>query len=230
MVPRLVDETELEAMAVVANTSMNRERSFRGRDGYAQNLRLDPVEWLTSRADGSGAPVSWLDLCCGTARAVRQAAALAAIATPLQVEITGVDLVSMTVADQPGLTLVAASLRTWQPPDRYDLITCVHGLHYIGDKLGLLSRVATWLTDNGRFIANFDADSIRTPDGRSAAAIALRALRGSGFTYDARRRLIARDGPATVQLPLRFLGADPNPGANYTGQPAVHAYYEPTER
>ena len=40
-----------------------------------------------------------------------------------------------------------ASLATWRPERAYDLITCVHGLHYIGDKLGLVARAASWLAD-----------------------------------------------------------------------------------
>ena len=40
--------------------------------------------------------------------------------------------------------LVCAPLATWQPARAFDLITCVHGLHYIGDKLALLARAAGW--------------------------------------------------------------------------------------
>jgi hypothetical protein len=34
-------------------------------------------------------------------------------------------------------------------PRLYDLITCVHGLHYAGDKLAALARAASWLTPGG---------------------------------------------------------------------------------
>ena len=36
-----------------------------------------------------------------------------------------------------------ASLAAWRPERTFGLITCVHGLHYVGDKLGLISRAAS---------------------------------------------------------------------------------------
>ena len=51
----------------------------------------------------------------------------------------------MTPAEPPpGLQLICTPAACWQPALRFDLITCVHGLHYIGDKLGLLTRAASW--------------------------------------------------------------------------------------
>lgn len=60
---------------------------------------------------------------------------------------------------------------------RFDLITCVHGLHYIGDKLAVLTRIASWLTDDGQFSADLDLDSIRLADGRPAGRKLAAALR-----------------------------------------------------
>jgi hypothetical protein len=54
------------------------------------------------------------------------------------------------------------------------------------------------------------------------------ALRAAGFTYDSRTRRIRRTGPFAGTLPFRYLGADDRAGPNYTGQPAVHSYYEST--
>ncbi|WP_232837191.1 class I SAM-dependent methyltransferase [Lentzea terrae] len=51
-----------------------------------------------------------------------------------------------------------------------DLVTCVHGLHYVGDKLGLLVRAASWLVPGGRFVANFDVAGVRRADGSPFAA------------------------------------------------------------
>jgi hypothetical protein len=56
----LRDDEALHASAVVANSAMNRERE----------LGFNPLAWLVCR---TGA-VSWLDLCCGTGRALGQAA------------------------------------------------------------------------------------------------------------------------------------------------------------
>jgi hypothetical protein len=66
----------------------------------------------------------------------------------------------------------------------FDLITCVHGLHYLGDKLAVLARAAGWLTATGRLVADLDLSSIRLPDGRPAGRRLATLLRGAGFTYD----------------------------------------------
>ena len=50
------------------------------------------------------------------------------------------------------LRLVEASLSAWRPDRSFDLITCVHGLHYVGDKLGLVARAASWLAEDGLFV------------------------------------------------------------------------------
>ena len=63
-------------------------------------------------------------------------------AARLPIEVVGVDLVGMfdrVAPDLVCLRLVEASLSTWRPERRFDLITCVHGLHYVGDKLGLIA-------------------------------------------------------------------------------------------
>ena len=60
-------------------------------------------------------------------------------AEDLPVKIVGVDLVlasAGTEREYDCLHLVEASLTNWQPDGQFDLITCVHGLHYIGDKHG----------------------------------------------------------------------------------------------
>ncbi|MBE1462671.1 trans-aconitate methyltransferase [Kibdelosporangium phytohabitans] len=121
------------------------------------------------------------------------------------------------------MTLIAAPVSAWQPEDRYDLITCVHGLHYIGDKLGTLTRVAQWLAPDGVFVANFDADAVRDSDGSPLNIT--KALRTAGFDYNARTRRIRKHGPRTTPFPWKYLGADKSAGPSYTGQPAVHSYY-----
>ncbi len=218
----LLSDHELEQTAVVANNAMNRERGLSGVNSYARGLGLDPVDWLSSR---HGKP-AWLDLCSGEAHALITAAATLGN----DVTVTGVDLVGrLSPGPSPqNLELVTASLARWSPTRTHDLITCVHGLHYLGDKLGLLARAASWLTPDGMLIAHLDPDSLRLEDGRPAARPMLRALRAAGFQYDSRRHLIALHGLRTVALPFTYLGADPNAGPNYTGQPAVASYYRPS--
>lgn len=55
----LVGDVELAASPVVANSTMNRERTLTGVNGYARELGFDPAERLRGR------PGAWLDLCSG---------------------------------------------------------------------------------------------------------------------------------------------------------------------
>ncbi|WP_107074620.1 hypothetical protein [Micromonospora sp. MH33] len=108
------------------------------------------------------------------------------------VTIVGVNLVDFfgpTPLPGAALHLACASVTSWSPPRRFDLITCVHGLHYLGDKLAVLTRVAGWLTDDGRFIADLDLDGIRLPAGRPETGD--RVPRGRLY----RRHLPSRDRP-----------------------------------
>ena len=124
------------------------------------------------------------------------------------------------------LRLVEASLSTWRPDRPFDLITCVHGLHYVGDKLGLIARAASWLVEDGLFVANLDLHNLKIGDGRDPARRIASDLRRAGLGYDRRRRLVTCRGRREVNLPYRYLGADDQAGPNYTGQPAVDSYYE----
>jgi hypothetical protein len=219
---KLVSESELERSAVVANNTMNRERGLTGVNSYARELGVDLLAHLATRHP---AP-SWLDLCSGEGRALREAAR----ALPADAILTAVDLVGPLVPRPapPTLEEVIASVSTWTPTRPYDVITCVHGLHYVGDQLGLLTRAASWLTRDGLLIAHFDPDSIRRADGSPAGRAAVSALRTAGFEYDTVRRLLTLRGARTVRLPFTYLGADPQAGPNYTGQPAVGSYYART--
>jgi hypothetical protein len=123
----------------------------------------------------------------------------------------------------PGLQLVCSPVDAWVPHREFDLITCVHGLHYVGDKLATLTRAASWLTAAGWLIADLDASEARTPDGPRRLASALRA---AGFSYQWQRRRISRVGRLDASLPYRYLGADDHAGPGYTGQPSVVSYYE----
>ena len=218
---RLLDNEALERSTVVANRDMRRDRGLTGRDGYLRNLGIDPVTFLAARPG----PARWLDLCCGSGTALIEAATQLGALPGL--EIIGVDLVGFFASPAPpAVRFVTGSVSTWRPAGDCDLITCVHGLHYLGDKLAVLTEAAAWLRPGGVFVANFDAAGIRHADGKPAGRRLTAALREAGFAYDARNRRIRRAGPGRVTLPFRYLGADPEAGPNYTGQPAVHSYYE----
>jgi SAM-dependent methyltransferase len=208
----VIDENKLLASAVVANNTMNRERQLAGANSYAKELGFDPVDLLDEDA-------AWLDLCCGRGRALIQAAGRT------RATLVGVDLVDAfdPVPEGREVELICAPLLSWTPGRTFDLITCVHGLHYVGDKLAALGRAASWLSPGGRLIADLDLSAIDTgePTTRRLAS----RLRAAGFTYDARRRRISRTGPAVLDLPYVYLGADDRAGPNYTGQPAVRSHY-----
>jgi SAM-dependent methyltransferase len=229
----LLDDDGLTASAVVANCAMNRERQLAGVNSYTRELGFNPVDVLMtvvpSNPQHGGTPVGWLDLCCGTGRALIQAAdQLARDGLADRADLVGVDLVDAfdPAAALPGLNLICASVLTWTPVRSFDLITCVHGLHYLGDKLAVLIRTASWLTPTGRLVADMDLSSIRLPDGRPAGRRLLTPLRAAGFSYDSRRHRIGCTGRREVRLPYTYLGADDRAGANYTGQPAVNSYYQ----
>src|SRR4051794_21807368 len=132
---KLLSDEALERSSIVANCRMNRERDLVGTNGYDKELGFNPLDVL-KEALVHEARVSWLDLCCESGNALIQATEqVHAEGLGTRVEILGVDLVGMFLpsrADFACLRLVEASLRPWQPDHPYDLITCVHGLHYVG--------------------------------------------------------------------------------------------------
>ncbi|QDV36415.1 class I SAM-dependent methyltransferase [Tautonia plasticadhaerens] len=223
----LLPDDKLERSAVVANCRMNRERDLLGTNGYGRELGLDPLDFLRERL-GAGRPAAWLDLCCGTGRALIQAARQVH-GEGLDVEIVGVDLVGMFDEPDPRLTclsLIEASLTTWRPERSFDLVTSVHGLHYVGNKLGLIARACSWLVEDGLLVANLDLTNLKLGDGRPGGRKIVAEMRRAGLQYDRKRRLVACRGMRMVDLPFRYLGADDRAGPNYTGQSAVDSWYE----
>jgi hypothetical protein len=226
---RLKSDGALERSGVVANCRMNRERDLVGTNGYDKEIQFNPLD-LLKRMSGNAGRAAWLDLCCGSGKALIQAAEqIHTEGIGARVEILGVDLVAMFHQLDPGLNclrLVDASLHSWHPARAYDLITCVHGLHYLGDKLGLIARATSWLTQDGQFVANLDLANLKLADGTPAGRRVGAELRRLGLEYDRRRRLVICRGRRTICLRYRYLGADDQAGPNYTGQPAVDSYYE----
>jgi SAM-dependent methyltransferase len=229
----LLDDAALEASAVVANCAMNRERQLAGVNSYARELGFNPFGLLTSviagGSEGETGTAAWLDLCCGTGRALIQCARqLDQAGFSGQAVLTGIDLAGAfdpVPHPVPGLELVCAPLAAWVPGRRYDLITCVHGLHYIGDKLGLLTRAAGWLTETGCLVADLDLSAIALTGGPPAMRRLTARLRAGGFAYSARRHQITRTGHRDIHLPYTYLGANDRAGPGYTGQPAVSSHY-----
>ncbi|MFE9785031.1 SAM-dependent methyltransferase [Nocardia salmonicida] len=72
--PVLLDISTLEQSSVVANNTMNRGRGLSGVNSYTRELGFDPYEVLAEclRADPT-ARVTWVDVCCGSGRALLEA-------------------------------------------------------------------------------------------------------------------------------------------------------------
>ena len=224
---RLLDAATLEQSEIVANAAMNRDRNLAGINSYARELGQNPVEFLLPRLQSTG-HVAWLDLCCGTGRALVQTAVeFRQLGHSTRVSLVGVDLVPFfqpVPANLP-VRLIAASLTSWSSAQSFDLITCVHGLHYVADKLDLIRRSACWLAPDGLLLANLDLDNLRLADAKPAPRRFARVFREAGISYDSRTHLLAITGHKTVEFPTRFLGATDIAGPNYSHQPAVHSCY-----
>ncbi len=219
------DDKQLEQSPVVANCCMNRERDLSGANGYDLEIGFQPLTFLSSKV-ATNKNARWLDLCCGTGKALVQAATIIE-RDALPVEIVGVDLVGMFVKHSSRqLSLFEASLSTWSAKGTFDLITCIHGLHYIGDKLGLIARACAWLRSDGLLVANLDTANLRLlPDGITSKIFA-RELRKAGVEVLPRQRLIRCNGQSKLSFPFAYVGADDQAGPNYTKQPVVNSYYE----
>src|SRR4051812_11796886 len=122
---QLMGIDELERSAVVANCRMNRERNLIGSNGYDRDLEFNPLIFLKARISGSG-PIAWLDLCCGSGRALVQAAhQIHSEGLISKIEIVGVDLAGLFDrydTDLSWLRLVETSLSAWNPDRQFDLI------------------------------------------------------------------------------------------------------------
>jgi SAM-dependent methyltransferase len=227
--PTLLDDKSLERSEVVANAAMNRERGLEGVNSYARDLGFNPLDALRGCLEAQ-VEAAWLDICCGTGKALVQAAEqIESHGLSGRVRLVGVDLVPMFhpyPSQWRHLSLHEASLSGWRPEGRFDLITSVHGLHYVGDKLGLLQRAASWLTPNGLFTGHLDLANIRIA-GTDGPRALLKLLREASFEYDRRRHIVSRVGGQVVSFPVKYLGADDTAGPNFSGQPAVLSHYGP---
>ena len=83
------DDRELERSPVVANCCMNRERVLSGTNGYDVEIGFQPFRFLDDKVAANG-KTRWLDLCCGTGKALIQTATIIE-RDLLPIEIVGVD-------------------------------------------------------------------------------------------------------------------------------------------
>lgn len=220
----LLSEKDLVWSAVVANCSMNRDRNASGINSYEKEFKLVPAHFLAQKVQEQGF-ASWLDLCCGSGFALAQTYdVLAQRGLQQQVYLKGIDLLDTFptgAENSQGISFEVASVVDWQPDRSYDLITCSHGLHYLGDKLQVIAMACKALKPNGYFIAHLDMKNITVPP-----SVSLKQLfKEQGLSYNARTHLLTCNGPRNFNAGLTFLGADDQAGPNYTGQGAVNSHY-----
>lgn len=229
MSPHLLNDDTLKWSDVVANCRMNRERELAGTNSYTADLRCHPLD-IVQESLARHREAAWLDLCCGTGRALIQAARqLHELGLGDRVQLRGIDLVGLfdpIPADMSCLTLEQVSVRDWSANRDYDLITCVHGLHYVGDKLGLIARAVSWLTADGLFLAHLDLGNLKRTDGRQFAGALGKQFKRLGLIYDRRHHLLSCRGKRLIAFPFTYAGADDTAGPNVTRQPAVDSYYD----
>ncbi len=223
----LLTNSELEWSDVAANCRMNREREITGTNSYTTDLKMNPLDFLMARAR-THSNVRWLDLCCGSGRALIQADEY--FRTQHQsIQIQGIDLVDLFQPVENStstLQLETASLHDWTTSKKYDLITCVHGLHYVGDKLKLIADAARWLKADGTFIAHLDLDNLQSSTSNWSSREKREFLQRYHLDFNLRRRTLTCRGHQSIDFPCRYLGASDQAGPNFTGQPAVNSVYE----
>lgn len=226
MSTKLLNESQLEWSTVVANNTMNRERIATGVNSYEKEIGCNPIQFLLERNQQE--TVRWLDLCCGQGKALIQAhQSLEKRQLESNIMLTGIDLVDY-FAEHPrtdNLELRRQNLSSWTPDQSYDLITIVHGLHYIGDKLGLIVKIADALKDDGVFVGNLSIANIIVQETSSSLKAVQNFFKQAGIEYNARTKRLRIVGRKNIKLPFRYLGADDKAGPNYTGQPVVNSVY-----
>lgn len=220
----LLSDSELLASETVANSCMNRDRGLSGVNSYARELGFDITDFLRERVAQNGGAV-WYDACCGTGRALAQFVRSGEPWTGA-VQVFGVDLVGDFVPDLAGLRLTAADVVSFRPVSPADLITCVHGIHYLGDKLRFLETVYESLAPGGVFIGHFDPMNLRLSESGTDWPRLLRRIRAEGINITVQRyrlRLVRNDVP--LRFGLAYQGAQRSDGPNFSGMVGVDSWY-----
>ena len=229
----LLDQRSLLESAVVANCRMNRERRLTGTNGYGKELGFEVLDWIQNRSSSQNDVIRWVDFCCGTGLALIEAAQVVqGHRSEFNLQIEGVDLAGHFARNpfERTLTLTKSSVEAWRAEGPIDLVTCIHGLHYVGDKLDAIAKMTRCLVDDGLMVANIDLRNFRLSDQRSAGRVIVKQLRDCGLEYDSRTRLLTCRGNTEIHHGLEYVGADDQAGPNYTGQPAVNSHYRMIDR
>lgn len=224
---RYLTEEELVWSPVVANCRMNRTRKATGVNSYEREFRFHIGEWLTDRVKQKGT-AAWLDLCCGEANALAETEQyLVKNGTRDKVILAGMDMVlDRANLKASGIRLQEKTLQEWEVQDSFDVITCSHGLHYVGDKVQAIVKACSALKPDGLFMAHLDVSHICIRNCADPIRHLKNWFKCNNIEYNIRSRLLSANEPISVTSGLIYLGADDAVGPNYTGQDAVASYYD----
>lgn len=223
----LLNNSELEKSDVVANNRMNRERNLVGINSYKKDIGIDPIQFIQQKMASQNF-FHWLDLCCGKGKALLQAAAYFN-EHKNTIHFQGIDLVDYfepSSEKYDHLELICGSIMDFIPKQSYDLITCVHGLHYIGDKLKMIEKYSEALKDDGLFVTHLDLNNIKSSTLSDIKKLLIEQFKKPGFNYNSRTKILTCTGKRAIDFKLSYKGANDQAGPNYTGQEAVDSYYE----
>jgi SAM-dependent methyltransferase len=223
----LLSEDQLIWSSIVANSSMNRKRQASGINSYEQDLKFEPEIFLEEKIKLSGI-ASWLDLCCGEGYALIQTAHyFYAKGMQQNLTLTGIDLVDPFQPIDEKITCLqfhTGSVVDWKPNERYDLITCCHGIHYTGDKLKVIQTGISAINGNGMLVLNLDLANIIAA-GTNEKDFLINSFKKLKIDYNTRTKILKRTGTAQIDFGLAYTGADDTTGPNYSGQNAVTSHY-----
>ncbi len=225
---KLLPEEELIWSSIVANSNMNRKRNLVGINSYEKDIHFDIIQYLEDKIELNNTNLQWIDLCCGEGKALIQAYTyFKKINQEKHITFEGIDLVDMFFEHKKSnhLILKTNSIICWESKKKYDLITCVHGLHYVGDKLLAISKIAHALKKDGLFIGNIDFDDIKNSKNQSLKKDILKILKQYDIEYHSRKKLLLIKGYQNIEFEYSYLGANDKAGQNYTGQEIVHSFY-----
>ncbi|MFL9481149.1 class I SAM-dependent methyltransferase [Chitinophagaceae bacterium LWZ2-11] len=225
---KLMMEEELIMSTVVANNRMNRERNASGVNSYEKDINFHPEKYIGNHLQ-IFKQIKWLDLCCGEGKALLQCALyLADNNLQHKATLKGIDLIDAFQPIPSKITClqwqVGSVVNLSVIDERYDIITCVHGLHYVGDKLQVIQKACSLLGEHGIFLAHLDLQNIKVI-GESTPQLIKKRLIEMGIHYDMRKKILSCNGSKMVEFGLQYQGADDKAGPNYTGQEAVNSYY-----
>lgn len=226
---KYLSKEELESSDIVANCNMNRERKAFGSNSYSKDLQFDILDYVLSCLKEKQ-EFLWLDICCGQGNALIQIAEELVsqnLDTDL-IDLTGIDLIPFfykSNIDYSFLNFLNMSIFNYNTDKKFDLISCVHGMHYMGDKLKLIEMTASMLKESGLFIANFDTHDMVDEQGKSLSRPINKFLKDCGLHYNSKNKIIINRGIQNIVSSFTFLGANDKSIVNYTGQKTVQSVY-----